>query len=124
MARTVRNRFKGGIVSEWVYDTENPGLAFYSRFRPRRRWNKGETGLDVDHYLDPKSKEGRKALSRWTRDHGRGWTGHPPRSFINAYQAAIRMQGKTEIHNWIAAAGEYEVVLDSNHRHNATWDWN
>lgn len=92
-----------------------------------------QDGYCRDIRIDPKSKEGRKRLAKYHSDCG-DFMGNAPHWYCRFYQKTMRQEGRRQLHLFFNNPedvvnlfdpndGGYTVMLESNHRYQATWDW-
>lgn len=84
-----------------------------------RRWVDGAL---VAFLVDPRSKEGRRAIARFHSDACWTLRSTPPRWYRRIFDRRFRTQNTRQLRRWLDDA-DYEPVFQSRHRHNANWSW-
>lgn len=82
-------------------------------------WN---SRTPVGAELDPRSREGRHALSRFHSDKEVTMAGAAPRWYRNVFDRRLRTFNEKQIRRWLADPG-YDPVMQVRHRHSANWSW-
>ena len=79
-------------------------------------------GVLVPFFIDPRSKEGRRAIARfhadacWTRKStAPGW-------YRRTFDHRQRTMNARQLRRWLADPS-YDPVFDVRHRHSANWAW-
>lgn len=72
--------------------------------------------------LDPRSREGRRAVARFHSDKEVTMGGAAPRWYRKTFDHRLRTFNDRQFRRWIADPG-YEPVLQVRHRHTANWSW-
>jgi hypothetical protein len=86
-----------------------------------REWH-WSGGALAPHQIDPRSKEGRRAIARFHSDVERTMSSGPPRWYRRVYDHRLRTQNLREFRRWLDDP-HYEPVLQVCHRHSAKWTW-
>jgi hypothetical protein len=82
----------------------------------------------VKVYLDRNCHESRKRIAKYRSDSAT-FMGSAPHYFCNFFERSARQNARYQLHmfkrwsNYINTDTEYPVIIDANHRHNATWQW-
>ena len=79
-------------------------------------------GALAPHQIDPRSKEGRRAIARFHSDVERTMSSGPPRWYRRVYDHRLRTQNFRAFRRWLDDL-DYEPVLQVWHRHSAKWTW-
>jgi hypothetical protein len=72
--------------------------------------------------LDPRSKEGRRAIARFHSDAEVTMRSGVPHWFCKIFKRRERNADTRELLRWLADP-EYDPIMQSRHRHSAKWAW-
>ena len=94
--------------------------------RHEYRWVLHESIFESGHFrritLDPRSPEGRRAISRFHSDAQQTMDGSPPRWFRRLFKRRQRGANDREYRRWLTDSG-YDPVIQARHRNSAKWAW-
>lgn len=76
----------------------------------------------IEYCIDPRSREGRKAIARFHSDVTETLRSSAPRFYRKWYDRSIKTFNKRMLRRWLADPG-YDPVFTAWHRHNANWSW-
>lgn len=106
MSRTYRRRGErhelGWVLRDFVFDAES--------------------GSFMRCPIDPRSREGRRAIARFHSDAEVTMKGGVPHWFCRIFKRRQRNADTRELLRWLAAPG-YDPVMQPRHRHSAKWAW-
>jgi len=72
--------------------------------------------------LDPHSKEGRRAITRFHSDAEITMSSSAPRWYRRVFDHQIRTTNDREFRRWLGDSG-YDPVFQARHLHGANWSW-
>lgn len=72
--------------------------------------------------IDPRSKEGRRAIARFHSDAQLTTGNTAPRWYRRIFDHRLRTLNDRELRRWLADPG-YDPVFQVRHRHAANWSW-
>ena len=72
--------------------------------------------------LDPRSREGRRAIARFHSDAGITMRGSAPRWYRRVFDHRLRTFNNKQLRRWLADPG-YDPIAQVRHRHGANWSW-
>ena len=104
MSRTYRRR-RHRYEYEWVLRDRNADVPF------------GTTVL-----LDPRLREGRRAIARFHSDAEVTLGSAAPRWYRKVFDRRLRTFNDRQLRRWLADPG-YDPVMQVRHRHSANWSW-
>lgn len=104
MSRTYRRR-RHRYEYHWVLRDWKAGLPF---------------GAPV--LIDPRSPDGRRAITRFHSDRETTMRGAAPRWYRKVFDRRLRAFNDEQLRRWIANPG-YDPVMRAWHRHDANWSW-
>jgi hypothetical protein len=81
-----------------------------------------EIGAPVGSLLDPRSREGRRAIARFHSDKEITMRSAAPRWYRKVFDRRLRTFNDKQIRRWLANPG-YDPVMQASHRHEANWSW-
>ena len=76
----------------------------------------------IEYFIDPRSREGRKAIARFHSDAMETLGSSAPRFYRKWHDRSIKMLNNRMLRRWLADPG-YDPVFIVWHRHNANWSW-
>ena len=80
------------------------------------------SGAPLDAKLDPRSREGRRAIARFHSDTEVTMAGSAPRWYRRVFDRRQRIFNDRQLRRWLADPG-YDPMILVRHRHTATWSW-
>ena len=104
MARTFRRR-RARHEYRWVLDDWHVGLPSWQSVQ-----------------LDPRSKDGRRAIARFHSDRTITLRSSAPRWYRKVFDHRIRTGNDRMLRRWLADP-EFDPVFRCWHKHNANWSW-
>ena len=81
-----------------------------------------QLGAPVGALLDPRSREGRRAIARFHSDREATMGGAAPRWYRKVFDRRLRTFNDKQLRRWLADPG-YDPVMQVWHRHCANWSW-
>jgi hypothetical protein len=81
-----------------------------------------QAGTPVGARLDPRSREGRRAIARFHSDKEVTMGGAAPRWYRKVFDRRLRAFNDRQLRRWLADPG-YDPVMEVQHRHRANWSW-
>jgi hypothetical protein len=100
----------------------------------RRRGARHEYGWVLSGYLwtvsghltrvriDPRSREGRKAIARFHSDAHSSVHSSAPRWYRRGFDHRLNTMNERELRHWLADPA-YDPIFQVRHRHAANWSW-
>jgi len=79
-------------------------------------------GVRVPFLIDPRSKEGRRALARFHADAYSSLRSPAPQWYRRIFDHRQRALNTRQLRRWLDDPG-YDPVFDVRHRHGANWSW-
>ena len=79
-------------------------------------------GALVPFFIDPRSKEGRRAVARFHSDAFRTLRSTAPRWYRRSFDHRQRTLNARQLRRWLGEPG-YDPLFDVRHRHSANWAW-
>lgn len=76
----------------------------------------------VGALLDPRSREGRRAIARFHSDKEVTMGGAAPRWYRKVFDRRLRTFNDKQLRRWLTDPG-YNPVIQASHRHGANWSW-
>jgi hypothetical protein len=83
------------------------------------RWVNGAL---VPFPIDPRSREGRRAIARFHSDAYWTLRSTAPRWYRRIFDHRLRTANDKQLRRWLYGA-DYDPVFEVRHRHNANWSW-
>jgi hypothetical protein len=94
--------------------------------RPDYAWVLRDTrwvnGVLVPFFIDPRSKEGRRAIARFHSDAFWTLRSTAPRWYRRIFDHRLHTLNAKQLRRWLDDHG-YDPVFELRHRHNANWSW-
>ena len=81
-----------------------------------------QPGAPVGALLDPRSREGRRAIARFHSDSAITMRSPAPRWYRKVFDRRLRTFNDRQLRRWLADPG-YDPVMQVWHRHRANWSW-
>jgi hypothetical protein len=72
--------------------------------------------------LDPRSREGRRAIARFHSDAETTMRGGAPRWYRKVFDRRLRTSNDKQLRRWLADSG-YDPLTQDSHLHSANWSW-
>jgi len=79
-------------------------------------------GAPLGAQLDPRSREGRRAIARFHSDKEDTMGGAAPRWYRKIFDRRQRTFNNRQIRRWLADPA-YDPMMQARHRHNANRSW-
>ena len=79
-------------------------------------------GAPIGAMLDPRSREGRRAIARFHSDSEITLGSAAPRWFRKEFDRRLRTFNNKQFRRWLADP-KYDPVFEVQHRHAANWAW-
>lgn len=79
-------------------------------------------GRVVSFPIDPRSKEGRRAIARFHSDAHWTLRSAAPRWYRRVFDHRLRTSDARQLRRWLDDPG-YDPVFQVRHLHNANWSW-
>lgn len=79
-------------------------------------------GTLVIFRIDPRSKEGRRAIARFHSDAHWSLQSCAPRWYRRIFDHRLRTRNAKQFRRWLTDPG-YDPVFQVRHRHDANWGW-
>ncbi|MGH8745797.1 MAG: hypothetical protein ACREUK_04825 [Burkholderiales bacterium] len=79
-------------------------------------------GVLVPFWIDPRSKEGRRAIARFHSDAFWTLRSTAPRRYCRVFDHRQRTLNTRQLRRWLDDPN-YDPVFDIRHRHCANWAW-
>lgn len=86
-----------------------------------RDW-KSTASVRARAMLDPRSKDGRRAIARFHSDAEFTMQSGAPHWFRRIFKRRQRDRNGRELRRWLTDPG-YAPLIDPQHRHSANWAW-
>jgi hypothetical protein len=81
-----------------------------------------KAGAPFHAILDPRSREGRRAIARFHSDKEVTMGGAAPRWYRKASDRRLRTFNDRQLRRWLADPN-YDPIMHGWHRHDANWSW-
>ncbi|HWQ38417.1 MAG TPA: hypothetical protein VNM24_07365 [Burkholderiales bacterium] len=79
-------------------------------------------GVLVPYFIDPRSKEARRAIARFHSDAYCTLKSTAPRWYRSILDHRLRTVNARQLRRWLNDPG-YDPVFEARHRHCANWAW-
>lgn len=79
-------------------------------------------GAPLNAKLDPRSREGQRAIARFHSDREVGLGAAAPRWYRKVFDRRLRTFNNKQLRRWLSDP-DYEPVMQARHRHSASWAW-
>lgn len=79
-------------------------------------------GAPYHAMLDPRTREGRRALARFHSDKEVTMGGAAPRWYRKVFDRRLSTFNDKQLRRWLADP-DYDPVMQVRHRHRANWSW-
>ncbi|MDA8110423.1 MAG: hypothetical protein M0015_17645 [Betaproteobacteria bacterium] len=76
----------------------------------------------IPFWIDPRSKEGRRAIARFHSDACWTLKSTAPRSYRRIFDHRLRTLNTRELRRWLDDP-DHDPVFEARHRPNANWAW-
>jgi len=81
-----------------------------------------QVGTPVGALLDPRSREGRRAIARFHSDNEVTMGGAAPRWYRKVFDRRLRTFNDKQLRRWLGDP-DYDPLVQVRHRHAANWSW-